>query len=346
MNLKKGKIKLGLETWSPKKKFLLGSKEIKDIISVFILIAVIVGGIKLIQITSEYQYFKNTRDLYTASIAKNVIDYSFLKPFRNWNIPAIENISAKSVAIMVTDGTAERFIFEKNAEQILPMGSIAKLFSAYIVLENYELDHIITISEEASQVPGIRGYFAFGEKILVQDLLYSMLIESSNDSVKAIADDMGEREFVKKMNEAVKNIGLEHTYFVNPTGLDPKINGNPYNYSTSKDLARFAKYLLNEANKKEKIAKIFEITAMNEHKIHFADGREHHNAITTNKIIEDYPNIIAAKTGQTALAGQCFLVILPRPKGNGNVIYVVLDSSNRFSDAKKLIEWSQEAFIW
>jgi serine-type D-Ala-D-Ala carboxypeptidase (penicillin-binding protein 5/6) len=341
------KIKLGLETWKPKRKIKFGTSEIREILSVLILIGLILGGIKLVQIIDEYQYWKSTKEIYTASVAESAVDYSFLKPFRNWNVPALEEeLSARSVAIMAFDGTKEHFIFEKNAGKTLPMGSISKLVSAYVVMENYQLEQIIIISEETPKTEGIRAYFGAGERIMVKDLLYSMLIESSNDSAKALADEMGEEKFVQKMNQAVEKIGLKQTYFIDPIGLDPDGNKDPYNYSTAKDLALLTKYLLNKAETDEKIAKIFEIAKTEEYVVRFADGRKHHVAVTTNGIIKDYPDFIAAKTGRTPLAGQCFLVIIPRPKEGGYIAYVILGSSDRFAETKKLIDWSQKAFIW
>lgn len=348
MKKKKNKIKTTLETWKPKKANL-GIKEMKDIVSVFVFIGILVGGIRLVHIINKYQYWKNIEDLYKATVTETVVDYSFLKPFRNWNVPDMKELNARSVAILSNNKNQSRFIFEKNADQIVPIASITKLVSAYIVLTNYELDTVITISEEASRAPGVRGFFSAGEKILVKDLLYSALIESSNDSIKALADDMGESVFVEKMNQVAKNIGLERTFFIESAGLDPNIEAgrNTHNYSTAKELALLTQYLINRAAEDEKIAKIFEITRMDEQKIYFADGRFHHNAQTTNRIIEEYSEFIIAKTGQTPLAGQCFLVAMPHPKNaQAYIVYVILGSNNRFGEAKELIDWSYKAFVW
>ncbi len=342
----KTKVKLNLEAFRPKKKTKLGPNEIRDILSVFVFLAIVVGGAKIVSITREYSYWQNTRDIYSASLISRPVDYSFLKPFRAWNIPALENLSARSSAIMVASEPSERFIFEKNSNKIVPIGSISKLLTAYVTLNNYNLDEAITISEEAQNTIGIRGYFSAGERITVNDLLHSMLIESSNDSAKALADAIGEQEFIRQMNEVVEKIGLQYTYFSGPIGLDVSSQGGSYNYSTARELGMLVSYLLKEAETNEKVATIFEATRLKEYDVGYSDGRFHHTAHTTNRIIEEFPEFVTAKTGHTPLAGQCLIMVKPHPKNQGYVIYVILGSGNRFEDMRKIINWSQEAFLW
>ena len=107
-----------------------------------------------------------------------------------------------------------------------------------------------------------------------------------------------------------------------------------------------AQQILKESENNAKIAKIIEMMRKEEHDIVLANGNFHHKAISTNKILDEFPDMLGAKTGQTPKAKQCFLVILPKPKGEGYLINVILGSDDRFKEMKKIINWLNKAFVW
>ncbi len=174
-----------------------------------------------------------------------------------------------------------------------------------------------------------------------------MLVESSNDAARALAEIIGEKKFVGLMNSEIKKIGIKHTHFVDPIGLDPDFPNQAYNYSTADDLAKFVQYILEQAKTDAKIAKIFEITKNTEHMILLSNGNQHHKAQTTDKLLEEFPNIVGGKTGQTPKAKQCLLIILPQPKSEqGYLVSIILGSNNRFGEMKQIINWLEKGFIW
>ncbi len=335
-----------LETWKPKAGFRINLPSTKNILAGALLLALILGSIFLGKIANEYLYWKKTKDIYTAAIVSAPVDYSFLKPFRNWKIGELEGINAKSAISLVTDSGNPRIIFDKSPEQIMPIASLTKLLTAYISLQNYDLNQEVVVSQRAVDTEENTGALKVGEKFTVDQLLHTMLIESNNDAARVLAEIMGERQFINLMNQEMEKIGLKYTHFVDPIGLDPDFLGQGYNYSTANDLAMLIRYILQEADKNPKIAKIFEITRNQKYQITLANGRPHHEAINTNKLLAEFPDTFGAKTGQTPIAGQCLLVILPQPKNKGHIINIILDSNDRFKDMENIINWINSAFVW
>jgi D-alanyl-D-alanine carboxypeptidase len=337
-----------LETWKIKTKPCLDFLKAKHVLAFFIVVFLVLASIKLGQIINEYVYLNNLKDIYTASIVKNPIDYSFLKPFRNWNVNDLDDIDAKAAASLVTGewNGKSQLIFGRNASKMLPIASLTKLLTAYVALKNYDLEQTTVITPEVVATEEAKGYLRVGEEFTVNELLHSMLIESSNDAAKAIADIMGEKEFVATMNAEAKRMGLNHSYFTDPIGFDPDFPYQTYNYSTAYDLALLAWHILNETKNDPKIAAIFEITRYNKYNISLASGLFHHLAENTNKLLDEFPDMLGGKTGQTPMAGQCLLVVIPKSKGEGYLINVILGSDNRFSEMKKIINWLGQAFVW
>ncbi len=277
----------------------------------------------------------------------------FLKPARNWKIEDLE-IKAKS-AISVTDH--EKVLFKKNGSQKLPMASLTKLMTALVVLDDYNLPQFVEISEEAVLQEGERGELKAGEILSVKNLLYIMLIESSNDAAYALSEIIGKESFVDLMNHRARNIGLKNTYFGNSTGLDPidylTPSNNLLNYSTAEDLVKLTEYLL------ENQPLIWEILAFEEFELYRPNGTFHHKLTNTNEFLGEsvlsargwqgkwQTEIIGGKTGWTPEANGCFLLVLNNPENENRLtIYVILGSNNRFEEMKKLINWTNKAYKW
>lgn len=335
-----------LETLKVKTQGLQKGKIVKIILILLFLAIFIASGFKLGTIISQYYYWQKTKDIYTASIAEKAIDYSFLKPFRNWQVGDLENLEVLSAVSLLVQEDNQKVIFEKNSNEILPIASLTKIMTGYVALKNYQLQQTIKITKEIVETEEDKGQFRIGEVFTLEELLYSMLIESSNDGAMAVAEMMGKDKFVAEMNKEAQEIGLKYTHFVDPVGLDPDFEGEAYNYSTAKDLALLVRHILKEAETNPKIAKLFEITRSQEQQINLASGRFHHTAYSTNEILEEFPEIIGAKTGYSPKAKECFLMVLPKPKGEGYLINVILGADNRFKEMKKIINWQNKAFVW
>lgn len=260
----------------------------------------------------------------TASLASNFV------PVRNWSVEE-PDIHARAAGVF--DPNGEKFLYQKNINEKMPIASLTKIMTAIVALENLNLDEIITISKQAAMIGGENGRLLIGEKLSTRDLLYIMLIESSNDAATALANEA--YNFVALMNKKTEEIGLKDTNFSDPSGI------NPSNYSTITDLAKLAKYSFTQKSL------LWQILGIQEMDVYSQDEKIKHQLVNTNKLLGEVPQIIGGKTGFTDEAGGCMLTINKvRNKTGEYFIAIVLGSDNREPEIKKLIEWTQEAYVW
>ena len=268
----------------------------------------------------------------------------FSKPVRNWQVENLKITAESGISLLVDSQGNQEILFDKDSDEKLPIASLTKLITADIVLEHYDLSQIIEISHQAVGEEGNSGEFKIGETLTVENLLYSLLIESSNDAAEALTEVIGKDAMVDLMNLEAKVIGMENTRFFNPTGLDPDDINGPINYSSTKDLATFAAYLL-KTN-----PKILEISTLSEYNLYSPEGIFHHKLTNTNELLGESASwrtrVIGSKTGWTPQAQGCLLLAIKAQKDRGVIINIILGSPDRFEEMKKLINWIGEAYQW
>jgi len=260
----------------------------------------------------------------TASLTSNFV------PIRNWSVEE-PDIHARAAGIF--DPNGEKFLYQKNINEKIPIASLTKIMTAIVALENLNLDEIITISKQAAMIGGENGRLSIGEKLSVRDLLHIMLIESSNDAAIALANET--YNFVYLMNKKAEEIGLKETNFGDPSGI------NPSNYSTITDLAKLAKYSFTQKSL------LWQILGTKEMEIYSQDEKIKHRLVNTNKLLGEIPQMIGGKTGLTDEAGGCMLTMNKIQNNTGEYfIAIVLGSNDREMEIKKLIEWTEQAYVW
>jgi serine-type D-Ala-D-Ala carboxypeptidase (penicillin-binding protein 5/6) len=232
-------------------------------------------------------------------------------------------------AVLVATG-AGKVLYQRNAERELPMASITKLMTAVVVLERKRPAELMTVRETAAAVGESSVHLRVGEKLRVRDLLAAALIQSANDAAVALAaGTAGEvSEFVGLMNVKAKRLGLTHTHFVRPDGLDV-----PGHFSSARDVLKLARV----AMKKPLVRRL---VAMRNATI--AGVR---SLFSWNDLLGRYPGLIGVKTGHTDAAGWCEVAAARR---DGVTIYtVVLGSPSRAqrnADLVRLLAWGQDFF--
>lgn len=246
----------------------------------------------------------------------------------------------------VWDVRDQKVLFNKNADEILPLASITKLMTALVAYELMGDDGSINISTNAIDTDGDSGLLD-GEQFSFQDLTDMVLVASSNDGATALGaaagDSIGlqgnsDMMFVEAMNIRAEELGLSKTSFLNPTGLDiSKYEAGAY--SSAHDVALLMEYIV--TNYPHIVARTTDDTAT----ISNNDG-QFHTIENTNEYVEDIEGIIASKTGYTELAGGN-LVVAFNIGLNHPVIVVVLGSSThgRFTDVKTLIGKAREYIL-
>ena len=141
-------------------------------------------------------------------------------------------LSAQSAVVLDADTGAVRFAHQ--AHQVLPMASTTKIMTALCAIEQGDLDRVYTVKPEYTQAEGSSMYLKPGEKLTIRDTLYGLMLMSGNDAALAIAGECGGQEqFVGKMNDKAAELGLIHTHFENPNGLDGETH-----HTTAQELAQ------------------------------------------------------------------------------------------------------------
>lgn len=231
---------------------------------------------------------------------------------KSTNISLAEN--AKS-AIMLEASTG-KIIFEKNANEKLPMASMTKMMTLLIIMENIEngnikwSDSVIT-SEHAASMGGSQIFLEVGEEMTVEELVKGICIASGNDAAVAMAEKIGgtEEEFVKLMNKKAKELQLKNTNFTNACGLD-----SDNHYSSAHDMALIGKELV-------KYDKILEYTGTYEDYLRKNTDKSFW-LVNTNKLVRYYKGVDGLKTGYTEKAGFC--ITTTAKKDNMRLITVVM----------------------
>ena len=258
-----------------------------------------------------------------------------LKPLRNNRVADFTTDSRAAISLLINNYGEEKILFEKNTDENLPIASLTKLMTAYVILENYDLAKEIKISQTAVSQEENLGKLSINEILSVKTLLYPLLMESSNDAAFSLANDydgMTEEVFVELMNLEARKIGLKNTLFYNVTGLDDDVSGKT-NYASARDLTILAQTLL-------KTPLIWEILATRQINLYGAE------LVNSNKLLGIVPEIIGGKTGYTEQALGCFILVLEAPKNNQYLINVILGSHDRFGEMEKLIDWTARAYKW
>ncbi|MBP9716925.1 MAG: D-alanyl-D-alanine carboxypeptidase [Candidatus Levybacteria bacterium] len=232
-------------------------------------------------------------------------------------------ISAQGAVVI--DKDSQVVLFEKNPNIRFSPASTTKIMTSLVALEYYEPSDILTIYK--SNVEGTTLRFPLNEQFTFEDLLYAMMLPSSNDATQAIAENYpgGEKAFVARMNEKAKAYHLTDTYFEEPIGLlDEK------DYTTAIDLARLTSIALeNEVFSK--------VVATKSRQIQSIDGSRY--MARNINILLDIPGVSGVKTGFTDGAGQVLVTSRNLPNENADLIFVVMQSQDRFGDTEILLNY-------
>lgn len=218
------------------------------------------------------------------------------------NSSLLENVKS---GILVEASTGE-ILYEKNKDEKVSIASLTKMVAQIIILENIEngslkWDEIVTTSSNAASMGGTQIWLTAGEKISVEDLFKGMTMASANDATVAFAERIAgtESEFVKLMNDKVKELGLKNTVFKNCTGLDEEGH-----YSTAYDLSVIARELLTHDD-------ILRFSSVYEDYIRKNTPNKFW-IVNTNKLVRFYEGADGLKTGFTDNAGYTMAVTAKR----------------------------------
>lgn len=237
-----------------------------------------------------------------------------------------------SLALLIQDFETGRILYSKNIHNRLFPASTTKLMTALVGINNFQLGQVLTVTP-GDLVSGSKMGLHSGETVTFRGLLYGMLLNSGNDAAFTIASNFpgGLEAFVAEMNNKVKDLGLEDTHFSNPAGFDS--NGH---FSSAYDLAIIAKELV-------KNPQLARIVATKETSVLAMDRSKEHQLSNLNQLLDE-PGVIGIKTGFTEKSGENLIGLVER--NDHKVLTVILGSTDRFGETKKLIDWVYQNFSW
>lgn len=285
-----------------------------------------------------------------------------------------DGLELYATAAALMDAESGRVLYGKNEQEPMPNASTTKIMTCILVLEECDLQETVAVSHYASTMPKVHCGLRKGETYKVEDLLYSLMLESHNDSAVALAEHVGKRgiteleeksasdfteeesklalkSFANRMNEKAKQLGCKDTYFITPNGLDgtetlKMPDGEVLemeHHTTASDLARIMSYCVLHSPRKEAFLCI---TQRDSHAF-FANGRQflcqNHNAF-----LHMMDGVLSGKTGFTGKAGYCYVGALQR----GDRVFVVAllacgwpdHRAYKWQDSKKMLEYGCEAY--
>jgi D-alanyl-D-alanine carboxypeptidase (penicillin-binding protein 5/6) len=249
------------------------------------------------------------------------------------NVAGAKTLSLSAKSAIVVDVSSKVAIYAKNPAFHLLPASTTKMMTGLVVLENYDLDTVLTVPS-LDEVVGRHMNLVAGEKMTVRNLLYGLLVHSANDAALTLASayPSGKEEFIYAMEKKAKELGLINTHFANFIGLD-----QANHYSTVFELAQLAAY----AMKNQIFAEMVKTAKMT---VFDVTGEHQHDLENTNELIGGLPGVKGVKTGWTEGAGECLVAYVER---NGReIITVLLGSRDRFGETARLIDWVFENFQW
>ena len=255
-----------------------------------------------------------------------------------------ETLYARSAVLM--DADSGRILFEKNGEERLANASTTKILTCILALEKGEPEETVTFSEEAVRQPEVHLGASKGEVFYLGDLLYSLMLESHNDTAVAVAEAVSgsTAAFAEEMNQKAKEIGCTETHFVSPNGLDWEDEDGPHE-TTAGDLARLLRYCIHQSPKKEEFLKI---TRTGEKSFSNLSGTRTYSCTNHNAFLSMMDGALTGKTGFTGKAGYCYTGALS--DGDRTFIIALLacgwpnNKTYKWSDARALFSYGLSAY--
>ena len=235
------------------------------------------------------------------------------------------NTSAR--AAVVINGETGEILYSQNCDERLPMASTTKIMTALLLCElGGDLSKEIVTTREMVTVEGSSMGLQVGDRVSYHDLLYGMMLSSGNDAANTVAIALGGSisGFASIMNERAREMGLENTRFVTPSGLDAEGH-----YTTAYELALITK----EALENEQFAKA---VAAKTARLCYGNPPYNRTLTNHNKLLKMYDDVVGVKTGFTSKSGRC--LVSAAKKDGKLVIAVTLNDKNDWQDHRNLLD--------
>lgn len=253
-----------------------------------------------------------------------------------------DDLYALSAVLM--DADSGRILYEKEGETPRPNASTTKILTCILALENSDGDDYVQVSANAASQPQVKLGLQKGEQYYLEDLLYSLLLQSHNDSAVAIAEHIGGsvEGFSDMMNAKAREIGCMDTHFITPNGLDAEDSDGTH-HTTASDLALIMRYAI-----KNKV--FLKIAQTKEYSFSDLSKKRTFSVHNTNALFSMTDGVLAGKTGFTGDAGYCYVCAVQ--KDDRTFIIALLAAgwpghkTYKWHDTLKLLDYGKNNFYY
>lgn len=288
-----------------------------------------------------------------------------------------EELSLYASSAVLMDADSGRVLYEKNGDAVMAMASTTKIMTCIVILENISLDDVLTVSAYAASMPKVKLYIQKGEQYTVRDLLYSLMLESHNDSAVALAEYVGKgylpQELAEKdtaeytteesqqavaafaalMNQKAAEIGCENTWFITPNGLDATETVmletgesiQKEHSTTATELARIMSYCIKASPCRDTFLQITRTESYS-----FYANQRSFTCTNHNSFLSMMEGALTGKTGFTNKAGYCYVGALER---DGRTFVVALlacgwpnNRTYKWSDTQELMQYGIDNYFY
>ncbi|GIP25543.1 hypothetical protein J23TS9_06730 [Paenibacillus sp. J23TS9] len=248
------------------------------------------------------------------------------------NRPSLPELYTHAQAAALIDVTSGRLLYSSHGDDELRIASLTKIMTAIVAIEHGDFKKPVKVSKNAFGKEGSSIYLKLGEEMTLENMLYGLMLRSGNDAATAIAEHVGgsEEGFVYLMNEEAKQLGLVHSHFANPHGLDAEGH-----YSSANDLAKLTAYALHNPVFRN-IVKTPTKKAPN------PNESWDYKWDNKNKMLRLYDGADGVKTGYTKKAFRCLVSSATR---NGQqLVAVTLNDGDDWNDHGKMLDYGFEYY--
>ncbi len=272
------------------------------------------------------QFCPTAKNAEEAVLPESVIRIPSVSP-----TPAPLSLHAHYACVM--DGDSHRILHSRESAVKVPMASTTKIMTALLALESKRTDEIVTASKKAASMPKVHLGMKAGYRYRMKDLLYSLMLESHNDTAVAVAEHLGGsvEQFARKMNEKAAGLGMNSTHFVTPNGLDA--DGH---FSTARDMCLLASYAIKNPD-------FLKLIQTKTYRFSDISGKRTYSLNNRDAFLSYYDGALGVKTGFTGKAGYCFV---GAAKQNGITLTSCVlacgwppDKSWKWTDTKSLMDY-------
>lgn len=255
-----------------------------------------------------------------------------------------------ALSAVLMDADTGRVLYEKDGYTVRANASTTKILTCILAIESGKLEELVKVSKYAASMPDVQLGIKEGEMYVLEDMLYSLMLESHNDVAVAIAEHIGGdvENFAKLMNDKARQIGCENTHFITPNGLDASVEtdtGVRIHGTTAADLAKIMAYCI----KNDKFLKITQTMSYTFQSRTVGEdgtqriGERRYTVNNRNAFLNMMDGVLSGKTGFTGDAGYCYVAALE----NGGRTYTIAllgcgwpnNKTYKWSDSKQLFNY-------